>query len=54
MVDVNRAFVLYCCSMVNKHLAKNEPEIAVDFANIAYHDTIQLIEESDNHYKQVI
>ena len=54
MVDANRAFVLYCCTMVNKHLAKNEADKALEFATIACYDTVQMLEENDNHYKQVL
>ena len=51
MVDANRAFVLYCCSMVNKHLSSNEGAKALEFAQIACYDALQMLEETDNHYK---
>ena len=53
-IDANRAFVLYCCSMVNKNIASNNGNNAFEFAQIAFYDTYQMLEESDNHYKQVI
>ena len=50
IVDVNRAFVLYCTTMVNKMLAANQGDKAVSFAVMAAYDTLQLIDENDLHY----
>ena len=40
MVDANRAFVLYACTAVNRHLAKSEGDKVIELATIAVYDTI--------------
>ena len=53
MIDVNRAFVLHCCTMTKFHLTKNNADKMVEFAKMAVVDTVLLIEAQDNHAKQV-
>lgn len=50
-IDANRAFVLYCCSMINKYILQKDATKALEYAQIACYDTLQAIEENDNHFK---
>ena len=50
-IDANRAFVLYCCSMINKCILQKDTTKALEYAQIACYDTLQAIEENDNHFK---
>ena len=52
--DVNRAFLLYCTSMVNYHLMYNGPYGAIHFARIAAISTFYTLKDSDPHYQQVL
>lgn len=64
--DVNRSFVLFCCTTLNLHLSraidttgiKKMDEVSAEailyWARIASYTTYYLIEESDPHYQQVI
>lgn len=52
-MDVNRAFVLHCCSMVNYNLVKNNKEKVLEFLKMATLNTLLLLDPSDNHAKQV-
>lgn len=53
ITDVNRAFVLHCCTMVNYNIIKNNSEKLLEFMKISCIDTVLMIDPSDNHYKQV-
>ena len=52
--DVNRAFLLYCTSMVNYHLMYSGPYGAIHFARIAAISTFYTLKDSDPHYQQVL
>jgi hypothetical protein len=52
--DVNRAFLLYCASMVNYHLMHNSPYGAIHFARIAAISTFYTLKDTDPHYQQVM
>lgn len=59
IVDINRAFVLYCCSMVNMSLQKhskmqNFENAVLHWTRIAVVDTLHLIKDNDPHFAQVI
>ena len=57
IVDVNRAFIIYCCSMANYHLSRGQqtsPKAVLFWARVACIDTLYLIRETDQHYGQVI
>lgn len=51
IVDINRAFILYCLSNVNYFIMKGIEERALLFAKIAALDAVQLLEPTDPHYK---
>lgn len=51
MIDVNRAFVLYCCTITKFHLIKNNAEKMIDLVKIAVVDTVLLLDPTDNHAK---
>ena len=52
--DVNRAFLLYCTSMVNYHLMHNTTYGVIHFARIAAISTFYTLKDSDPHYQQVL
>jgi len=49
-VDVNRAFLLYCSSMVNYHLMHLSAYGAIHFVKIAAICAFYTLKESDPHY----
>jgi hypothetical protein len=53
IMDINRAFILYCLSNVNYFIMKGIEDRALQFARIATLDAVQLLDHSDPHYKQV-
>lgn len=40
IIDANRAFILYCCTQVNKCLAQGDGDKALNFAKIAIYDSV--------------
>eukprot|EP00347_Sterkiella_histriomuscorum_P016450 403353129 len=54
MIDVNRTFVLHCCTMINFNITKQNTEKMLEFLKIAVVDCLLLIDPSDQHFKQII
>jgi hypothetical protein len=54
ITDANTAFLLYCCSFVNKNLAVRDGEKALHFAKIAVYDAVQFLDDKDIHFKQIV
>lgn len=55
ITDINRAFLLYCCSMVNHCLQRhsklqNMEKMILHWATIAVADCVHVIAASDSHY----
>ena len=62
IIDVNRAFILYACSMVNKCITQLPSTMSrekvvqqsIEWARVAAYNTYYLLKESDVHALQVI
>lgn len=57
--DINRVFVLFCCSMVNMNLQKytklqNLEPMILHWATIAAVDTLHNLQFTDPHFMQVV